>query len=218
MNQSKKNVSIIVSIFLIIFGSIFLFVGNMLEKSFEKVKETGEQVEAFVLETYSGGENENSYTKLEIVDENSIYEGEIVEVSLYNSSISTGDYITIWYNGNDAIIPGMDILVTIFHWVGVIVVIIGVVIIVIKLIKMLLLGVVIGSLYHNEKQQQQINNKNGFVDNNSSIDINLNNQYQQPYNQQPYNQQNYNQQNYKQQNYNQQNYNQQNYNQQNYNN
>lgn len=213
-NRKRSGLGIIPAIVLVLFGGVFFLIGTLVGNNFNEIKRTGEKVEACVLEAHSGGDGDASYTTLEITDTDSIYCGETITVSQYSSSAKTGDYVDVWYNGEDAILPGMTVMVTIFKVIGLAVMGIGCITLLVAIIKLVILGIAAGALYMSSQN------------NNQNINLNYNQRPGQPglgYAQDKLANTNYNQQNsinnhqnsinndYNQQNnfnYNQQNYNQ----------
>lgn len=232
MNRPKLKVPIFLAIFFLIFGIIFSVVGNSFPTPEDILENGGEKLNAIVLDY----DSEETYTRVQIDDEDSFYDGDIIEVSQYSSRLYTGMTTTVYYDGETLILSEVSFLPTLFTTIGNIAKGIAGLIFVITLIRFIVFvakvgvaGLTIGSIANEVQQQEKFNNQ--FYGNSAGRTTNpydtqgypqydnqqyQNNQYQnyqQPYNnQQTYNQQY--QQGYDQQQYNQQ-YQSQQYQQQN---
>lgn len=228
MQRKRSKAPIIVGLMFFFIGLIFKIVSGIIGSSFEELKTYGEECQAYVLEA----SEEGGYTKVQIIDEDSFYEGDIVTTSQYSSSCKEGDIVTVYYDGESLALADMEVLIVVFSWIGLILMIFGGAIVIIRIVVLIvtvvILGVGIGSLAHEQKQQEQLNqyNQNTYGQNQYNQQGYNPNQYnQQGYNQGYPTQGNYNQNagNYNSQNaygqnqYNQQGYNQSQYNQQGYN-
>lgn len=218
MNKPKAKSSIILTIFFLILGIIFTSVGKMFPTPEDILENGGEKVNAFILEVNS----EETYTRVQIDDEDSFYDGDIVEVSQYSSNLYEGGMTTVYYDGETLLLSSVSGLPTIFITIGRILKGCGAFVLIIFIIRFIIFalkvgvaGLAVGSIANEVHQQEQFNNQ--FYGNSEGRTVpydvqgypqydnqnyQYNQQYQQPYDNQ-YNQQYQNQQQY-QQPYNQQ--------------
>ncbi len=215
MKKPRAKSSLIVAIIFLLVGTIFVTVGKLLPSPEDILDNGGEEVNAVILEI----DQENTYTKVQIDDEDSFYDGEIVEVSQYASSLHEGGTTTVYYDGETLLLASVSGMSKIFVTIGRVIQALGGVVLLIFIIRLIIFvvtvgvaGLAIGSVAKEAKQQQQFNNQfygNPAGRTNPYDTQNYpqygNQQYQQPY-QQSYNNsygQQYNNQQY-QQTYNQQ--------------
>lgn len=223
MNKPKMKGFIFLAIFLILFGTIFRVAGSHIPTAEDVLDNGGEKANAIVLES----DSEDTYTIVQIDDEDSFYDGEIVETRQYVSTLKEGAMTTVYYDGETLVLSAMSGFSTIFvvigkviQGLGVLVLVFGVARLLIFIAKVGVAGLAIGSIANEVQQQEQFNNQ--FYGNSEGRTYTQypqdqqyqNQQYQQPYNNQ-YQQNGYNQGQYNQ---NQQPYNNQYQNQQSYNN
>lgn len=178
-------------IFLFI-GIIFFIVSMILGSNFNNIKENGELLKAQVIETYdsNGDMSDSSYTMLEIIDETSFYEGDIVTLTQYSSSIQEGDIVEFYYDGEDGVLTSMFTLVTIFKIISFVLIGLGVILFLITIIKIILIVIAVAALanedntqnqldmqfYQNQMNQQQNNYPNNNYPNNNYPNNTNNNQ------------------------------------------
>lgn len=205
MNKPRVRVSIILSIIFILIG-VFLNIFVNLFSPDKILENGGEEIEAYVL--YS--DSDNTSTTVQITDKNSFYYDEEITVSQYSSNAKTGDYITVYYDGETLMLKDLKLIADVFGIARNILFIVAGILIAISILKwlifafkVLVLGVAVGSVANEVKTQENFNNQ--FYGNPNGRTVNpyeqQNNYSQQMYNQQYNNQQVYNQQNYPQ-NYN----------------
>ena len=144
-------------IFLFI-GIIFFIVSMILGSNFNNIKENGELLKAQVIETYdsNGDMSDSSYTMLEIIDETSFYEGDIVTLTQYSSSIQEGDIVEFYYDGEDGVLTSMFTLVTIFKIISFVLIGLGVILFLITIIKIILIVIAVAALSNEDNTQNQL--------------------------------------------------------------
>lgn len=202
MNKPKIKGFIFLAIFLILFGTIFRVAGSHIPTAEDVLDNGGEKANAIVLES----DSEDTYTIVQIDDEDSFYDGEIVETRQYVSTLKEGAMTTVYYDGETLVLSAMSGFSTIFVVIGKVIQGIGVLVLVFGFARLLIFiakvgvaGLTIGSIANEVQQQEQFNNQfYGNSEGRTYPQYSQNQQYQQSYNNQ-YQQNSYNQEQYNQQ-------------------
>ena len=143
----------------------------------------GEEVNAIVLHI-EDSENSSS-TTVQISDSNSFYDGDIVKVNQYSSSLYIGQNTTVYYDGEELLLDAVSSMPVIFatigkiiKWIGAFLLFIGIFKFIIFIAKVGFAGLVVGSVANEVHKQEQFNNQ--FYGNSQGTTMN-------PYNNQQYN-------------------------------
>lgn len=220
MNKPKMKGFIFLAIFLILFGTVFRFAGNHIPTAEDVLDNGGEKANAIVIESNS----EDTYTIVQIDDEDSFYDGEIVETRQYISTLKEGAMTIVYYDGETLVLSAMSGFSTIFVVIGKVIQGLGVLVLIFGFARLLIFvakvgiaGLAIGSIANEVQQQEQFNNQFfGNPEGKTYSQYPQDQQYQQSYRNQ-YQQNGYNQEQYNQQyQQNQQDYNNYQNNQNNY--
>lgn len=199
MNKPKMKGFIFLAIFLILFGTIFRSAGSHIPTAEDVLDNGGEKANAIVLES----DSEDTYTIVQIEDEDSFYDGEIVETRQYISTLKEGAMTTVYYDGETLVLSAMSgfptifiIIGKVFQGLGVLVLVFGFARLFIFIAKVGVAGLAIGSIANEVQQQEQFNNQfYGNPEGRTYPQYSQDQQYQnQQYQQNGYNQGQYNQQ------------------------
>lgn len=183
MNKPKIKPFIFLAIFFFIIGTIFSIVAGKLPSADRILENGGEEVNAIVLHI-EDSENSSS-TTVQISDSNSFYDGDIVKVNQYSSSLYIGQNTTVYYDGEELLLDAVSSMPVIFatigkiiKWIGAFLLFIGIFKFIIFIAKVGFAGLVVGSVANEVHKQEQFNNQ--FYGNSQGTTMN-------PYNNQQYN-------------------------------
>lgn len=183
--KKSKKISIIMSIIFIFIGCVFFNISKGFSNEMEEIKNNGGKYLASVISS----DEENTKTTLEIQDENSPYNGDIVTTSEYSSNVNIGDIVTVYYDGKNLVMEDMTIITKIFGIIGKSFIALGIILLIVKLVKFLIkffvLGIGLGALAQEQKTEEKFNQQfygNPYGTQNPQIqmpnDYKNNNQYE----------------------------------------
>lgn len=155
--KKSKKISIIMSIIFIFIGCVFFNISKGFSNEMEEIKNNGGEYLASVISS----DEENTKTTLEIQDENSPYNGDIVTTSEYSSNVNIGDIVTVYYDGKNLVMEDMTIITKIFGIIGKSFIALGIILLIVKLVKFLIkffvLGIGLGALAQEQKTEENFN-------------------------------------------------------------
>ena len=115
MNRPKLKPFVLLAIFFFIIGTVFGVVAKKMPSSESILENGGEEVNAIVVHIENG---DSSSTTVQIDDEDSFYDGEIIKVGQYSSSLYIGKNITVYYDGENLLLESVASMPVIFGVVG----------------------------------------------------------------------------------------------------
>lgn len=166
MNKSKLKPSIFLGIFCILFGTVFALVAGLFPTAKDILDNGGEETTAIILDIDTLSDTQT--TTVQIDDSDSLYDGEIIKVGQYSSSLHEGQLVTAYYDGETLLLDALAFMPPLFTLIGNVIRIFGVIVLAVGIIRIVLFASVVGaglaagsSRKKARRQKQSSNTFNG---------------------------------------------------------